>query len=246
MTDIFGWKYVHFDIIGSTNDEAKNYCSGLYGKTIIHADQQTAGRGRRGRNWVSQKGNLFFSLVFEYNLQKLGFLVMISALSLAQAVEELSKQTKPQLKWPNDVLLNGAKLSGILLEKGEGNYIIVGIGVNIASAPENSELLYRATSLKDNGINCTAKEFLRIYLQKFNYQLNKIAENEITYLRQEWLKRAYGIGKSLIVRQEEKTEHGVFSGIDDNMALLLEQDGKIKKILVGDVFFENGDKNGRI
>lgn len=246
MTELEGWNYIALKTVGSTNDEAKKYCLGFQQKNVIRADKQTAGRGRRGRTWISDLGNLFFSLSFEFDLKNVGALVMTSALSLAQAVEKYSSNIKPQLKWPNDVLLNGKKMSGILLEKGDGNYVIVGIGVNVVSAPENENLLYQATSLRENGIVCTSEEFLGAYLREFNQNLELVENNKQSNLQAEWLNRAYGLGQSIIVRRENEEEKGIFSGIDENMALLLKQDEKIKRILVGDIFFDNGEKNERI
>lgn len=242
MAEINGWEYIALKSAGSTNEEAQKYCALQNRKTVVRADVQTAGRGRRGRNWISEYGNLFCSLVFEFDLKYFGYLVMISALSLAQAVESFSKQIKPQLKWPNDVLLNGKKLSGILLEKGEGDYIIVGIGVNIASAPEKEKLLYQATSLSEHGIDCTAEEFLSVYLQMFDQNLS-LFDKQKNKQRIEWLKRAYGIGRQIKVCCNSREEKGIFIGIDDDMTLLLQQGEKIKKILAGDVFFENGEIN---
>ena len=246
MVKLEEWDYICLQCVGSTNDEVKKYCSAPCRKVAVRAEKQTSGRGRRGRNWISEEGNLFCSLAFEFELKNLGALVMITALSLAQAAESFSAAVKPQLKWPNDVLLNGAKLSGILLEKGEGDYIIVGVGVNIVSAPENENLLYKATSLYENGIICTAEEFLARYLQKFNRNLLLLDRNKKALLKDEWLKRARGIGQPVVVRCDDREEKGVFCGIDDDMALLLKQKEKIIKVLVGDVFFENGEKNERI
>ena len=178
---------------------------------------------------------------FEYDLRNVGDLVMISSLSLAQAIENYNSEVSPSLKWPNDVLINNCKLSGILIEKGEGNYVIMGIGVNVVTTPKKKYLLYKATSLHENGINCTAEEFLIAYVKKFNQNMLSLQKAQKLMLRGEWLKRACGIGQMIAVCRNNKLERGIFVGIDENMALLLNQRGKISKILAGDIFFNHGD-----
>lgn len=246
MTEIEGWHYISLEQVDSTNDEAKKYCQIPHQKTVIQTHLQTSGRGRRGRKWLSGKDNLYFSMAFEFDLQQLGYLIIISSLSLAQVIEDYNPIYPPNIKWPNDILLNNCKLSGILIEKSEGNYIIVGIGVNIATAPNDRELLYKATSLSENGINCTAEEFLTSYIKKFNQNMILLQKSEGLTLRTEWLKRACGIGQTILVCREDKIEKGIFVGIDENMALILKQKNKVLKILAGDVFFENGEKIERI
>lgn len=238
MADILDWKYFYYEAVGSTNDEIKRFCYEPEQRIVVRAGMQTAGRGRRGRNWISRQGNLFFSLALEFDLKKIGYLVLISALSLAQVIEKINPEIELKLKWPNDVLLKNAKVSGILLEKGEGNYIIIGIGVNIASAPEGDELLYKAISLNECGIDCSADKFLRLFLEEFNHNLDYIGQNKYAKLQKEWLKRAFGINERIVVKQEKKLQEGIFIGIDENMALLLKKNEKIEKIMVGDVFLK--------
>ena len=240
MAEIAGWTYLFYDELGSTNDEALKFCKTSEQKILVRAKTQTAGRGRRGRKWISSAGNLFFSLVFEYDIKNLGLLVLISALSVVQTIEKIAPNTNIKLKWPNDVLLNGAKLSGILLEKGENNYMVVGIGINITSSPKDADLLYKTTSLSEENITCSSDDFLEKFLVEFNYNLGFIEKNKKNILRQEWLKRAAGLGKEIIIRQENTTLTGIFSGIDDDMSLLLKQEDKISKIMVGDLFFLRG------
>ena len=221
MTEIKDWNYVYEEQVSSTNDAIKKYCLEPGQKTVIRTSRQTAGRGRRGRKWFNGKGNLYFSLAFEFDIKQLGFLVMISSLSLAQTVEGLNPEASPSLKWPNDVLINNSKLSGILLEKAEGNYMIVGIGVNVETKPKKKQIHCKITSLKENGILCTAEEFMFAYLDNFNSNLALLQRGGKLQLRAEWLKRTCGIGQMITVRREDKVERGLFAGIDENMALLL-------------------------
>ena len=131
---------------------------------------ERGGRGRRGRVWHSMKGNLFLSLAFEYKLESVGHLVIISALSLWQTIKNCAPTTNVKIKWPNDILLNNAKVSGMLLEKGEGDYIIIGIGVNIKQAPDGKDMLYSATSLARENIVISPEDFAVAFLQSFSHQ----------------------------------------------------------------------------
>lgn len=241
MAEINGWNYLFHETLGSTNDEAQKYCLVPNRKTIVRAETQTSGRGRRGRKWISDKGNLFFSMALEFELKNIGSLVLISALSIAQTLEELDNTQDIKLKWPNDVLLNRKKVSGILIEKGNGNYMIVGIGINIVSSPDDKDLIYPTTSLAQCKINCTADKFLNRFMIKFEQNLSLVQQNKKDYLQNEWLQRASNLGKEILVHGEKKDETGFFAGIDENMCLLLKQNNQIKKIMVGDVFLIKDD-----
>ncbi len=238
MAEIENWQYYCYDEIGSTNDEIKKFCLQKEKKVVVRALSQTAGRGRRGRKWVTKAGNLFFSVALEFDLKNLGQLVIISSLSLAQSVKFLSAYANVKLKWPNDVLLDGKKMSGILMEKAEGEYIIVGIGVNVAESPKESTLLYPATSLAENGINTDAENFLQIYLHKFNENLQKYSAGEYESLRSEWMDFAKDVGDKIVIKQEQKQLKGIFAGIDEQANLLLQCKNETIKVMVGDVFYE--------
>jgi len=142
----------HYDSIGSTNDEALRLARGgaAHG-TVVHADEQIAGRGRLARRWQSPPGNLYVSIVLRLNLPaarcaEIGF---VAALAVADAVETLlPNQLRTTLKWPNDVLLRGGKISGILLENID-DALIVGIGINVLRAP--GDVAYKVTTIVDSG-----------------------------------------------------------------------------------------------
>ena len=236
------WVYYLFDEVGSTNDVIKDYC-GESGKYVaVVAESQTLGRGRLGRNWKSPKGNLFFSLAFEYELQRAGELAFAASLSLLQAVKKIAPFADIRLKWPNDVLLNNAKMSGILLEKGPEKYMIIGIGVNVAASPEIDNAVYKITSLDDAGIKITALKILRLFMESFSQNLSLLQTNGFAVLREKWLENAKNLGKEITVRQSGKEEKGIFAGIDENAALLLKTPAGTKRILAGDVFFEEMNK----
>lgn len=232
------WQILRFKKLNSTNDTALEYSSSADGCYVIRADEQTAGRGRRGRVWQGLKGNLFFSLLLKFATEKLGELVIISAVSLYQSIKQIKPQADVLLKWPNDVLLNGAKVSGILLEKAAGDYMVVGIGVNIEQSPRGEDMLYPATSLKEAKINVTGDDFLALYLRTFSNNINVLNTEGFESLRRFWNDNAKAVGDEIVVRQEKKDLQGIFRGIDEKANLLLEKDGKTDKITFGDVFYK--------
>ena len=234
----YEWKYFEFKEVGSTNDKIREYCQSEGQCVVVRADTQTAGRGRWGRSWQSAAGNLFFSAAVEFDIKEAGKLAFICSLSLLQALKKIAPSADILLKWPNDVLLNGAKVSGILLEKGEGNYIIAGIGVNVAVAPKVENAVYKITSLADAAIKTTAPELMLLFMESFSQNLSLLQTKGFAVLRTEWLKYAKNLGKEIIVRQNGKEWKGVFAGIDEDAVLLMQTPAGVRKILAGDVFFE--------
>ena len=231
------WQIITLDETTSTNDVINDYClqEGLY--IALRSRKQTAGRGRRGRNWISDKGNLFFSLAFEYNIKQSGPLVICASLSLWQTIKKYSPTADAKIKWPNDVLLNDSKVSGMLLEKGKDNYIIIGIGVNILHSPKNDTILYKTTSLQDCGIFTEAEDFMNNYLSIFSENISKLQNDGFNDLKKLWLDNVKGLGEKIIVRQNNTKKEGIFVGIDEYACLLLKTKDEISKILAGDVFY---------
>ena len=239
------WHIAEYKEVKSTNDIALGMADTIEnGCYVIKAEKQTNGRGRRGRTWESLTGNLFFSMLFKFDISKAGELAVICSLSLLQVIKKLDVLANVKLKWPNDVLLNSAKVSGILLEKAAGDYIVAGIGVNIAQSPKNAEMLYPVTSLKEAGIDTNADDFLKLYLEVFTDNFNLNAGDKFGLLRKLWSDNAKGLNERVIVRQNGKDIDGIFRGIDESGALLSEKDGKVNRILAGDVFFEEKENDG--
>src|SRR6201995_3282866 len=141
----------HHEKIGSTNDEARRLAAeGAPHGTVVHADEQTAGRGRMAHTWFSPIGNLYLSVLLRTGLpaSRGSELSFLAALAVADAVEALlPRQTRAMLKWPNDVLVSGAKIAGILLEQ-VADATIMGIGLNVLEAPAN--LAYKTTTIVAN------------------------------------------------------------------------------------------------
>lgn len=238
MEKINDWNWLDCEETGSTNDEAKKLSlNPEYKKYIVTAVRQNGGRGRRGRSWVGLDGNLFMSLAMEAELRDWGAINFITGLSLLETVKGYSVQTEVKLKWPNDVLVNECKVSGILLEKGEGNYLIIGVGVNIKDSPNELNAAYKTISLKTAGIETDRTEFLKRYVSCFDKNIKLWREQGFTPVRKEWLKYAKNLGGTISVHTDKEDKEGIFSGVDDNAALLLQTPTGMEKIYAGDVFY---------
>ncbi len=240
MTQVGDWYWTDLPSVGSTNDEAAARTFNPQAeKFVVSAKVQTAGRGRRGRSWQSLEGNLFMSLALPGSLRDLNFLPFVTSLALLKTITELAPEADVSLKWPNDVLLGGAKISGILLEKPENKYIVIGIGVNIKDSPAaDSGLLYPVAGLKSFGIDIDRCVFLKRYLRRFDETYDQVQRQGFAAVREQWLQHAARLNDEITVNLENSALHGIFRGIDVSGALLLEHDGKTDRIFAGDVFIK--------
>ena len=239
MQKINDWLWQDKKISESTNDEALLFSKEIVNqKFIISAEKQTRGSGRRSREWISEEGNLFFSQGLEFPLQRVSELICICTLSLCQTILNLLPQGhKVEIKWPNDILIDGAKVSGILLEKGEGEYIIIGIGVNILHFPISQSLNYETTSLLAKGISVDRLTFLRSYINNFDNNYFYLQSFGFSDIRKLWLSLVKGIGEEISVVTDKENVIGIFEGIGDSGELLLKVQNKLQKIYTGDVFY---------
>jgi BirA family biotin operon repressor/biotin-[acetyl-CoA-carboxylase] ligase len=214
-------RLIHHDQLDSTNSEARRLAeAGERGPVWITADRQTAGRGRRGRAWEQGEGNLAATLL----IHPTGDFAQLFAPSAPITV-----------KWPNDVLANGKKLAGILLESGPG-WLAIGIGVNLVSHPDGTE--FPATSLAQLGIAPpSSQDALALLAARFAHWYDAWMSEGFEILRSAWLARAGGLGAPIRARLPHETRHGVFEGIDATGALLLNEQGKVRAITAGEVFF---------
>lgn len=238
MEKLNDWLWKDYLEVGSTNDEAKNLTNDSTGnKYVITAQSQTNGRGRRGRSWISLDGNLFMSMAIKVELKDLGQIIFIVSLSLLETLRRLFPSINVCLKWPNDVLVNEQKVSGILLEKGEGEYLVIGVGVNIVASPKIEGLIYPALSLHDAGYSTDRISLLKAYLQTFDANWKIWKEKGFENVKQRWLDNAKGCGQKILVHTEKGDKAGIFSGVDNNGTLLLQIDDEIEKIYAGDIFY---------
>ena len=221
------WKKFTFETVDSTNKVAADYPIG----SVIVANSQTSGRGRYGHTWVSDKGNLYMSAVLKTYDEQTPFMAFVVAVSVADALGKTG--CSPQLKWPNDILLNGAKLAGILLEQVDDK-LIVGIGVNCASCPDN--LPYPATHL--NG-RIGADQLADLILEQLMYWIGLFETDGFMPIYHKWKNYAVGLGQTITVRLPNETLQGIFKDLSESGALLLQlPDNTVKHITAGVVLLD--------
>jgi BirA family biotin operon repressor/biotin-[acetyl-CoA-carboxylase] ligase len=241
-----GYHLRAFSSLDSTNKEAIRAAEdGHAGNLWITAANQSAGKGRRGREWLSQEGNLFCSLLLKNNIEA----IMASQLSFVAAlavydtvVEVLGDDIEIKCKWPNDILVEGKKISGILLESsgaagGKPDYIIIGIGLNLMSHPTNA--LYPAANIREFGEDISSEEALEILANYMADYINIWQRTGFADIRKIWLTRAKGQGSNIIVKLLHKEMTGRFIDLDSTGGLLLQTEEHLEIITAGDIFFPN-------
>lgn len=204
----------------------------------LRADRQTAGKGRMGRDWLSPVGNFYGSTLVRLKAgdPQPATLALVAAVALHDAFRFLAPDVDFRIKWPNDLMVNGAKISGILLERAD-DAVVVGIGVNLAFHPEG--LARKVTSLKALGISPPAPEdFQHILSARFDDWLAQWRGAGLTALRSAWVDRAHAKGTALSVNAPDgSVTEGLFDGLAEDGALLLRlADGTIRAIHAGDIF----------
>jgi len=234
---LLNWRVQKLDITTSTNDEVRRAAAAgeVEGFAVV-AEQQTAGRGRQDRVWESPKGNLYCSVLLKPNdmPRTAGLYSFVVALAVRDTLRHLLPESVLTLKWPNDVLANGKKISGILLEVA-GDILIVGVGINVASYP--GATLYPATSLVAEGAKSTdLTELLNRFLESLNIWHPRLPSDGFQPVREAWL--AHAQKGAMTVRLPRETVQGTFGGLDENGCLrLLLADGAERSISTGDVLF---------
>ena len=240
-----GYALKTFDVIDSTNEEAKRLAAaGEAGPIWISAKRQTAGRGRRGRTWESPTGNLAATLMLrpDKSASECAQLSFAAAIAACDTVSEFAHGAVVKVKWPNDVLASGRKIAGILLESATQTgvhdpWLAIGIGINLRSHPEGTE--FPATSLQaldtavpevDDALLHLAAHFAKWY--------DAWRGQGFSVVRDAWLARAAGLGERVRARLSHEETSGVFEGLDENGALLLREGvGRVRAISAGEVFF---------
>lgn len=215
------------------------------------ARRQEAGRGRRGRPWADPPGNFAASLILRpgggpSDAARLSF---VAALALHEALTGMcGPQLNIALKWPNDVLLNGGKLSGILLESAgarkEMNALAIGIGVNLADAPDRGVVEEQATRpvslMGETGILLTPEDLLDALAPAFDRWWLQMRAYGFAPIRQAWLARAAKLGETIIARTGTTQAEGRFDGIDDTGALILTTSKGRQAIPAAEIYFSGG------
>jgi BirA family biotin operon repressor/biotin-[acetyl-CoA-carboxylase] ligase len=238
-----GFQVRLFETISSTNDAAlESARSGGSGKSWFVARAQTGGRGRHGRTWASPPGNLYASLLLidAVPIELAPQLCFVAGVALARALRSLvAEDTRLKLKWPNDVVFDGAKLAGILLEGinlATGGFAsVMGIGVNCNSHPR--DLAYPATALCETGaVAYTPQDVFPRLSGEIAYWLDVFAGGKgFAAIRSGWLALASGLGQPIKVRTPSRHLEGRFRTIDATGRLLLQNESGIVAIEAGDV-----------
>ena len=240
------YRLVALETVDSTNDEALRLATaGAEDGTLVWAREQTGGRGRQGRSWSSPPGNLYFSMVLRpecapAEAAQLGF---VAGLALGEAIGSVAPPLiEVTYKWPNDLLLNGRKAAGILLESRSGpdgtlECLILGVGVNLKHFPEDTG--FPATGLHFEGATeVEVVALLEAFGRHFMSWVNRWLDDGFAPVRRAWLHHAHGLGEEIEVRLPRETLKGTFKDLDARGVLVLElPDGARREISAGDVYF---------
>jgi BirA family biotin operon repressor/biotin-[acetyl-CoA-carboxylase] ligase len=231
--------------VDSTNAEAARLAHTLSGPAWILALQQTAGRGRRGRAWSDPEGNFAATLVMAPSgpPAQVALRSFVASLSLYDAfVAATGRAQSFSLKWPNDVLLNGGKVAGILLESvGQGHgvrHLAIGIGVNLRHSPDGEQGAVKPVSLlSETGANVTPEDLLNLLAPAFAHWEAQFTTYGFGPIRTAWLARAARLGETIIARTVTEVYEGRFETIDDSGALVITTARGRMAIPAADVFF---------
>lgn len=240
-----GFRIVERDRVGSTNDEAAAMArEGAEDGTVVWARRQEGGRGRRGRIWRSPEGNLYFSAVLRpaAPAAQAAQLSMVAAVAVAEGlVRHLPETARVEQKWPNDVLIKGRKAAGILLESSgyatrRVDWVVVGCGINVASAPAGVQTPATALAL-EGASERPLRAWLVSILDSLRLWRERWDTHGIAPVRSAWLARARDVGRDITVRLPGCEMTGRFVDLDEAGALVLRlPDGSRREITAGEVF----------
>ena len=242
-TEFIGRNFVYTEEIDSTNTYLLNKSNKLsYDGTVLLAEKQNKGKGRKDRVWYSTKDqNLTFSILLnnkKYLGKNLNLINFASSLAVAISIENLY-QLKTDLKWPNDILVNGKKISGILFEStSQGNKIdrlVIGIGINVNQTIFQGNYKIAPTSIKlELKEQVDRERLLAELLNNFEEILQKL-NTEPDEILKDWKLRCRLIGEKISISEGDDIKYGIFDDLDSEGFLLLKNKGKIEKIHFGDV-----------
>lgn len=230
------WKIHTYAQLSSTQDYVKELGDeGLPEGTVVQCLTQTKGRGRHGNTWTSPMGGLYMSVLLRPDCAAAvaGQLSFVVAVAVSAAMDQAlgAGDYKKTLKWPNDILIGGKKCAGILLESGMAgamvNWLAVGVGVNIMSAPEGATCLQEVAGGKQIPIH----PFRDIVLSHLSAYYTHWKTKGFAEIRETWMAQAHGLGQEITARTGDASYKGVFGGINEKGELLLEEKGGARRIV---------------
>ena len=247
-TQLIGKRVYYFEEIDSTQNFAQNIAADKKENgTIIIAEKQTSGRGRLDRKWTSPKGGIWFSLIIhpKFDVSSSTLIPILSAVALSKSIKSVL-DIETEVKWPNDITMNGKKVAGVLVDASfqtnSIDYLILGIGINFDIDAKKLEKrltktpnFYGIDSLRGKEDKTPPKTLLKEFLLQFEKNLFQLDKGEKSKIIKEWTKRAAGIGKKITINTSNGKISGISQGIDDDGALKIKTRNEIKKIYVGDV-----------
>ncbi|CCE77140.1 MULTISPECIES: biotin--[acetyl-CoA-carboxylase] ligase [Wolbachia] len=234
-----GFHIHHYKEVSSTNTEALDLINkGISNETVIIADKQIEGRGRTGKSWISPEGNFYVSLIInqETDVSKLTELTFVTALAVGNTLLSFMNDSNIQYKWPNDVLVDSKKISGILLErKSNSNWLIIGIGINVNHAP-----LPGTTCISNYGGSVSNMDLLKELIINFNKLRKQWLFDGFYAIRKMWLTRAFKMSEQISVKLADKLYEGIFADIVKSGKLVLQQkDGSLIYFDAGELFIND-------
>ena len=247
-TEVIGKRVYYFEEIDSTQGFAEQIASDKKENgTIIIAEKQTSGKGRLSRKWMSPKGGIWFSLIIhpKFDVSSSTLVPIASAVALSKSIKSVLG-VKTEVKWPNDITMNGKKVAGMLVDASfQANnidYLILGIGINFDIDAKKLEKrlsktpnFYGINSLRKKGDETPPKLLLKEFLIQLEKNLSYLDNDEKSKIVKEWTKRAVGIGKKITINTSNGKISGISKGIDNDGALRLKTSKEMKRIFVGDV-----------
>ena len=247
-TKLIGKRVYYFEEIDSTQNFAQNIAADKKENgTIIIAEKQTSGRGRLDRKWTSPKGGIWFSLIIhpKFDVSSSTIIPILSAVALSKSIKSVL-DIETEVKWPNDITMNGKKVAGVLVDASfqtnSIDYLILGIGINFDIDAKKLEKrltktpnFYGIDSLRGKEDKTPPKKLLKEFLLQFEKNLFQLDKGEKSKIIKEWTKRAAGIGKKITINTSNGKISGISQGIDNDGALKIKTRNEIKKIYVGDV-----------
>jgi BirA family biotin operon repressor/biotin-[acetyl-CoA-carboxylase] ligase len=242
-TELIGKKIIHFKKIDSTNQYALNLIKqNVTEGTVVISDIQTKGRGRKKRFWDSPLGGLWFSIILYPRIQteKAMLITMTASISISQAIKKITG-LDTEIKWPNDILLNGKKLCGVLTEleseKNSIKYAVIGIGINVNNKI-SEKLKDIAISIKNvKGVDISYTDLFKEILKRCDYNYKILKTENYDNIRKIWISLTKIIDKKVEINQENRIIYGKVCDIDENGHLIIQTPEKKVRINVGDINF---------